>query len=144
MKIYEITDNDELIQFFSDKRVPNLIDQLMGTQCTAHASFARMVGGDRVKIYQMPTDSNPNTIHEDDDSHDFAVLDGKYIVDTWMSMMDIGGKVIGKSIFPLSDSIPEHLYGDPSTWVRNEHLETRADKYKMPLPLEDILDMYSS
>lgn len=59
--------------------------------------------------------------------HDFAVVDGRYLVDVWLKHVD---QTVDRSVFDLEDKADAKevadLYGDKSKWVRLQSREQAA------------------
>ena len=102
----------------SDKRMGDTFPSgQSAVECTGYALAIKSKLGDRAKVYGFYGEDNPTSeIGKDAGGHDFAVVDGRYIVDPWLT--DVwGGK---KGVFDLEnpDDQPEikRLYGDRATW----------------------------
>lgn len=98
--------------------------------CTNWAHYVRRVLGDRAEIYGFDDESNPTSlIAQESGGHDFAVVDGRYIVDGWAKNVE---QHIRCAVLDLDN--PEHaakiveLYGDRSKWDRGDANEAMIDR----------------
>lgn len=88
-----------------------------GTQCTGYAcAILHKLGSERVKVYGFHAEENPtSSIAQDAGGHDFAVVDGKYIVDPWLP--EFGqGKEGGVYDLTKDKAKVAELYGDREKW----------------------------
>jgi GNAT superfamily N-acetyltransferase len=99
---------------------PNGEDAVVCTNC---ARRIIELNGGHGEIYGWHEGDNPtavvaNTSHENA-GHDFAVIDGRYLVDAWAKNVEESSP---RAVFDLEnpDDVREvrHLFGDPTTWVR--------------------------
>lgn len=97
----------------------------------AWAMEARKLFGERISIFGFWSYENPEAglIGELRERHDFAVLDGRWLLDGWVSRHWSGEA--GAPVTDLQD--PSDLqrqrmfYGDPANWEPDPDLERRAD-----------------
>jgi hypothetical protein len=93
-----------------------------GTQCTGYAcAILHKLGPGRVKVFGFHDEDNPTSaIAQDAGGHDFAVVDGKYIVDPWLADLQGGaGEFKGESgVYDLKtdEAKVAKLYGDRELW----------------------------
>lgn len=97
-----------------------------GTQCTGFAmKVLEKLGRARVKIKGFFGEENPSSeIGQDAGGHDFAVADGRYIVDGWLGegfATPMGNNDLpARAVFDLEDPADkaeiDRLYGDQSKW----------------------------
>lgn len=98
---------------------------------SAWAMEARKVFGDRIRIFGFWSCENPEAslFGELRERHDFAVLDGRWLLDGWISRH--WSDEAGAAVTDLEDETDlmrrRVLYGDPATWERDPDLEHRAD-----------------
>lgn len=81
-------------------------------------------------IYGYPDKSNPGTVAADaagGDGFDFAVMRGRYVVDTWSAQY---GGISERVIYDLTNKkdaeIVEKMYGDVSKW---EYFDNNQNKF---------------
>lgn len=96
-----------------------------GTQCTGYAcALRKKLGPERVQVFGFHSEDNEDSsIGQEAGGHDFAVVDGRWIVDPWVtefySDQQGGGS---RGVFDMQD--PEdaaevrRLYGKRSTWQK--------------------------
>lgn len=102
-----------------------------GVVCTGFADAIRRKLPHRVRVLGFMCRDNPKAvgIARLADGHDFAVVDGRYVVDPWLTEVESGritvhtGEVVdlgGRGVFDLMDDddadLVAALYGDPATW----------------------------
>lgn len=94
--------------------------------CTSWALDVReRLGEERVRIFGFFSEQNPSAlISKDYDGHDFAVVDGRYIVDGWSgyASLERPGRA-SPGVFDLLDS-DDHVeivrvYGARGSWISN-------------------------
>ena len=94
-------------------------DGSSAVQCTGFAcAIQKKLGPDRVKVMGFMTEDNPGTeIETVAEGHDFAVVDGRYIVDPWIAEVEGISDAI---VFDLQDEGDQarisSIYGDQTTW----------------------------
>lgn len=88
--------------------------------CTGYAcEIQEKLGKERVTVMGFDGESNPGSaISEIADGHDFAVVDGRYIVDPWVTDVEDIGKGAYDMTDPADAAEIRRLYGDPKTWER--------------------------
>lgn len=92
---------------------------LSGVNCTGYAlEIKRKLGAGRVSIVGYQSDpKTPTAAGDDADGHDFAIVDGRYIVDPWVH--DVAN-LSDQGVLDLEDGgdAPEieRLYGPRSSW----------------------------
>ena len=99
--------------------------------CTGYALAIQKKLPGRVRVYGFWSEDNPGAaVSEYSDGHDFAVVDGRYIVDPWAQ------EVEGCSSWGVLDLLNEQhgsairrLYGDREKW---EELETHNAQIEKP------------
>lgn len=123
---YEISPGD------SESTESTFPDGLTAAFCSHYAVQVKRELGECAQIYGFPVETNPaSEIAQKDGGHDFAVVNGRYIVDQWAN--ECGGYTV-KAVLDLTDPKDkddiERLYGLPSVWLnmRNEALEAEANK----------------
>lgn len=119
--------------------------------CTSWAAQARRVLGDRVRIVGFYCDDNPAAegMARLADGHDFAVIDGRYILDGWLA--EVEGE-IDDPLIDMEDQANADLirryYGDRENWgpllgvergVDNETAEQRR-RWMPELRQEEALE----
>lgn len=102
-----------------------------GVQCTGFAcAIKHMLEKGRVKVMGWSEEENPTSeVAQSAGGHDIAVVDGRYIVDPWLTDVESGeitthtGKSInvnGRGVFDLQNpadaEMIKRLYGDQSKW----------------------------
>ena len=79
--------------------------------------------GRRVQVFTFAAEDNPwAAVSEDRDGHDFAVVDGRYIVDPWaLEVGVVWRRMRGQRVLDMRDKTHadeiDHLYGDPDMWL---------------------------
>lgn len=101
-------------------------------ECTSWAMYVRRMERQRAKLYGFDSDENPDSeIAQLCGGHDFAVVDGRFIVDGWVANVEGMSK---QAIFDLRDPADvadiHELYGDTALWI---------DKYRN-IELEEFID----
>ncbi|WP_411839985.1 hypothetical protein [Paracoccus sp. ME4] len=97
----------------------------------AWAIEARKIFGDRIRIFGFWSYENPEAglLGELRERHDFAVLDGRWLLDGWISRH--WSDEAGAPVTDLEDETDierrRMLYGDPAAWEADYDLERRAD-----------------
>lgn len=97
----------------------------------AWAVEARKIFGDRIRIYGFWAFENPQAslMGELRERHDFAVLDGRWLLDGWISRH--WSDEAGAPVTDLEDEADTArrmmLYGDAAAWEHDPDLESRAD-----------------
>ena len=97
--------------------------QYSGTQCTGFACAIRnKLGDERVKIYGFSDQKNPESeIAQGFYGHDFAVVDGRYIVDPWVNEIYDQPE---RGVFDLQDPQDKadirRLYGKEENWTEGK------------------------
>lgn len=101
--------------------------------CTNWANYVRRVMGSRATLHGFYHDENPDSkIAKDCGGHDFAVVDGRYVVDAWA--LNIEGYLYDRRccVLDLHDSedyaLAVVLYGSPLKWSRNYESEKSIDE----------------
>lgn len=97
-----------------------------GTTCTGFAcAVLKKLGAARVKVMGFLADDNPSSqIAADAGGHDFALVDGRYIVDGWLgegfSTPMGNGELPARTVFDLKNpndhALVAELYGDQAKW----------------------------
>lgn len=87
--------------------------------CTSWASFVRDALPGRAKRFGFWTKDNPAPgLDRLCDGHDFAVVDGRYIVDGWLKNVEMESP---RAVFDMQDpadaDIIARFYGDPEKWT---------------------------
>lgn len=115
-----------------------LADGGSGTCCTDYAAFIYKALPGRVQIFGFANEDNPDCQIVKDElhpgGHDFAVVDGRYLVDPWVLL------VVGRSwpvVYDLQDPLEAstalHRYGAQSNWEHMHEAELYADKQQLAL-----------
>ena len=99
--------------------------------CTNWAAYVLRVLGGRAQMFGFDDEQNPeSSIADDYGGHDFAVVDGRFIVDGWLMNVD-GGK---RAVFDLQDPDQEaeikRLYGDRANWEEGYDPNTESAKQR--------------
>jgi hypothetical protein len=90
-------------------------------ECTGYAcAIHKKLGVDRVEVFGFSDEENPtSSIAEAAGGHDFAVVDGRFIVDPWLTDVEGLGE---KGVFDLENpediKLAEGFYGDSQKWNR--------------------------
>jgi hypothetical protein len=117
--------------------------------CTTWADDIReRLGEQRVALFGYDGTENPDTpISKIADGHDFAIVDGRYIVDGWVKYVEVKLEAQGVYDIENDDDLSEimRLYGEPATWeardnevadpagaIREKFIE-RMDDYRCPV-----------
>ena len=103
--------------------------EFSGTQCTGYAcAVLQKLGKSRVKVFGFHDTDNPSSaIAQAAGGHDFALVDGRFIVDPWLgegfaTPMDAksGEPLPQRTVFDLEApgdrKLIEELYGDRAKW----------------------------
>lgn len=99
--------------------------------CTSWADDLReRFSEKRVALFGYDGSLNPDTaVSRIADGHDFAILDGRYIVDGWVKFVETNLEARG--VYDIDDDgdLPEivRLYGDPSTWEPRDNIVADPD-----------------
>lgn len=97
--------------------------------CTNWAGYVRRVLGVRVAIMGFYGDSNPaSSIGADFGGHDFALVDGRWIVDAWAVDLSCHDRAVLDLEHPDHAEAIGKLYGDRSKWERNVEFEKGIDR----------------
>ena len=105
-------------------------DGRRAVECTSWAAYARRVHGARVEIRGFFCEDNPRARGMDRlaPGHDFAVLDGRWILDGWLANVE---QEIDDPLIDMQDparaELIERYYGDPARWERLSELEAEID-----------------
>ena len=89
--------------------------------CTSYAcEVQEELGAARVKVMGFFCDDNPGTAVETVcDGHDFAVVDGRFVVDGWIKLVEqISDRVAFDLASPADADEVARLYGDRTKWER--------------------------
>jgi hypothetical protein len=101
--------------------------------CTNWARYVRRVEGpDRCQLFGFSSDEVPESlIAARCGGHDFAVVDGRYLVDGWLKDLERESDV---AVFdlndPKNDAFILKVYGPREKWPRNHALEDDVDEEK--------------
>lgn len=114
--------------------------------CTSWAKYVRRLLGNRVQLYGFDDAINKATISKSYGGHDFAVVDGRYIVDGWLK--HVAG-MHGNAVLDMQDTndkpIIAKLYGPMEHWTHDEFgLESHVDKEKTRTKAMKGVKPYSS
>lgn len=97
--------------------------------CTSWADdLVERLGGDRVTLVGYDALDNPDSaVSGVADGHDFAIVDGRYIVDGWVKFVECGLNASGVYDIEDDNDLPEikRLYGDATTWQPRAHQEAK-------------------
>jgi hypothetical protein len=90
--------------------------------CTSWAKYVRRLLGNRVQLFGFSDENNPSSlIAKDYGGHDFALVDGRYIVDGWLTQVaGMHGNAILDMQDPQEKQIIAKLYGPMKKWSRDE------------------------
>lgn len=112
-------------------------EELDAVICTNCATKILEMNGGKGDIYGWQ--ENPTSIVAEGDGHDFAVIDGRYIVDPWA--VNVEGSA-PRAVFDLGDAVQRaealRLYGDPKTWMKAKLLNLKPNGFSNGYP--PILD----
>lgn len=97
--------------------------------CTNWAHYVRRVLGARCEIYGFDEEQNPDSlIAQEAGGHDFALVDGRYIVDGWAKNVE---GMANRAVFDLEDEAQTdeilRLYGHRENWGRGDGNENAID-----------------
>ena len=96
--------------------------------CTNWATYVRRVMGDRATLHGFFSADNPESrIGKDNDGHDFAIVDDRYLVDGWALDMNYATRAVFDLQGPQDVIVVMMLYGDRGKWQRNTELEASVD-----------------
>lgn len=99
--------------------------------CTNWARYVRRIEGPmRCELYGFFSDAVPeSSIARSCGGHDFAIVDGRYLVDGWLKSVECASPV---AVFDLEDrantDTVARLYGPREKWPRNFALEDAVDR----------------
>lgn len=120
------TDEAMGVTFNEDDEESQYPDGSSACVCTNCANRMIELAGNGV-IYGWAEDTNVTSIvAADGQGHDFAYIDGRYLVDAWIKNVEdifiCMDECQGRAVFDLEDvndvALVLRLYGDPDTWVR--------------------------
>lgn len=100
--------------------------QWSATVCTGYAlELAHIFGLNRVQLFGFQREANPTSrIAQDAGGHDFAIIDGRFIVDPWLDDTEsISEQTIFDLLNPNDAALIADLYGPRDRWQRNYTLE---------------------
>jgi hypothetical protein len=106
---------DSLTDFFNHQKLPRMLTD--SPMCTYHALFAANLLQGKVYGFKF----NGGIISNKVGGHDFALIDNRYIVDSWLTGAEWIHEIkINQFVFDLEDphdqEMVAELYGDPKTW----------------------------
>jgi len=151
--IYSLAEMDELINIHGRDNVPETMsifpDGTSAITCTNYAiQIARTLPG-RVAIFGFANENNlasrvaREEIHPG--GHDFAVVDGRYLVDPWVKLV---AEVSDQIIFDFNDPddllVIQDFYGLKSCWERMHGAEDDAIAFLLNQSNDENEDEYSS
>jgi hypothetical protein len=95
----------------------------------------KRLGSERVKKFGFSEEDNPTSeIAELSGGHDFAIVDGRYLVDGWAQHVE---QVHATGVFDLEDDAEladiSRLYGDPRLW-EDAHFEGEWERAAFARP----------
>lgn len=99
--------------------------------CTSWARYARRIeGASRCELFGFLSDEVPeSSIARACGGHDFAIVEGRYLVDGWLKDVEGSSPV---AVFDLNDrantDTVTRLYGPREKWPRNFALEEAVDR----------------
>lgn len=120
-------------------------DGTRATQCTNWARYARRALGARAQIFGFYCEDNPDAVDMARlaDGHDFALLDGRFILDGWLCNVE------GEISDPILDlQNPDHAtliaryYGERENWSRMTGVETEIDQEEIAKFHEAMQDVH--
>jgi hypothetical protein len=104
--------------------------------CTDYAAVIFLTLPGRVQIFGFANDENPDSKVARDElhvgGHDFAVVDGRYIVDPWPRLVPCA---FDQMVFDMQGAGAEQTleyYGPQSCWTRMSLCEAAAAKQALP------------
>lgn len=105
-----------------------------GTRCTDYATLIYQQLPGRVEIWGFANQNNPTSrvareqIHPG--GHDFALVDGRYIVDPWLRLVP---RVVQQMVFDLQDpadaALVADIYGPRECWSHGVRAEAWAREH---------------
>lgn len=89
-----------------------------GVECTSYAHY--IADKENGSVFGFFEDENPTSeIAQAAGGHDFAIVDGRYIVDPWISQVETMSERCVFDLNSLEDQpIIKKLYGDRSRWKK--------------------------
>lgn len=98
--------------------------------CSNWACYVRRLEGPDAVIFGFAGEDNPTSeISRLADGHDFAVLDGRWIIDPWVKHVEA---LSDRCVFDLSDPadapLITRIYGDQAAWTENDGLQAGVDR----------------
>lgn len=107
-------------------------------ECTAYAEHVRNVlGAERVAVVGFFESENPDSeVARDCGGHDFALVDGRFVVDPWLRAVDGRSQAIAFDTALESDrETIARLYGRRETWKPLKGLGQVQQAPAAPLPI---------
>jgi hypothetical protein len=105
--------------------------------CTDYATFIYLTLPGRVQVFGFPNEDNPTSKIVQDamhpGGHDYAVVDGRYIVDPWPRLVHGG---FTQMVFDLEGEgagLALEVYGPRTCWTHNEVAEQDALERQAPV-----------
>ncbi|WP_046867184.1 hypothetical protein [Microvirga massiliensis] len=104
-------------------------DGSRSVECTNWMVYVRRLLGNRVEFCGFFEEDNPSSeIAQDVGGHDFAVVDGRYIVDGWVKhVAGLADRTVFDMHDPSDHAVIRRLYGDREQWKGADDLKRRAD-----------------
>lgn len=127
------------IEFNEDEECSVFPDGAAAAICTSWAKYVRRIYGKRAELFGFLDKGNPESaIAQAFGGHDFALLDGRFIVDGWLNDNDLMAATMNgrelRSVYdlecPADDDDIRALYGSRDKWVRGAPLEAAIDAEK--------------
>lgn len=127
-------------------RVSLLADRSSAVCCTNYACFIGMVlGFDRVSVRGFANEDNPDCLVVREElhpgGHDFAVVDGRYLVDPWVKFLHgLDWQVVYDLHAPADAALAKARYGDESAWtVMTRAMELTQDpQFQAPVQVARV------
>jgi hypothetical protein len=113
----------------SDDRLVFRASQYSATVCTGYAlELAHIFGLSRVQLFGFRHEDNPTSrIGREAGGHDFAIIDGRFIVDPWLDDTEsISEQTVFDLLAPVDAALIADLYGSSECWERNHILEQQC------------------
>lgn len=112
--------------------------------CTNCAKRIIEMNDGQGEIYGWEDGTNPTSVvsgpthgamNDRGQGHDFAVIDGRYLVDAWAKNVEMSSD---RAVFDLNDPADvaevRRLFGDPTKWVKAERVGERFRGFKPGMP----------
>lgn len=123
-----------------------LADRSSAVCCTNYACFiGTVLGFDRVTVWGFANEDNPDCLVVREGlhpgGHDFAVVDGRYLVDPWVQFLHrMPWQVVYDLQAPADAALAKARYGDESDWqVLTRAMElTQDSQFQAPVSVARV------